>query len=329
MEKNSKHIDFSLLAKYLAGEVNSEEQKLVNDWIHASEENHKEFEDLKKIWNSLDNTGKEKNINIENEWKYNRQLIHMAERNGKTIFLKAILRIAAAVVLGIGITLAGIKYKTYLYVTTKTAETKEFKLPDGSLVTLNAGSKLAYNKKSYGKESRIMKLKGEAYFEVEKNIEHPFIIQLDEAEVKVLGTSFNVKAYKKMNVIEVTVSEGKVSLYDKEVKQKMVIASKGEKAEFNKQLAVVKKYPNTERNYKSWKTRAIVFQNDSLNTIVRTLESVYHKKIVLEDDSLNACTLTTSFEDEDLYTVLKVLESALDLKIRIEKNEIIISGEGC
>ncbi len=329
MEKNNAHIDFNLLTRFLAGELSLEEQKLVKDWIAASDKNRNEFDDLQDAWNAVGKTSKKQEIDTDKEWKYHQSFMQPADKTRKFIILKTFIRIAAAIIIGIGITLIGINYNSQFSVKTKIAETTEIELPDGSKVTLNAGSKLSYSKNNYGRENRMLKLRGEAYFVVEKDSNRPFIIQLDKAEVKVLGTAFNVKAYKKLNAIEVTVSEGKVSLYDKAVKQKQVIATKGEKAEFDKQLGVVKKYPNTNRNYKSWKTRNIVFQNDSLSIIVRTLENVYHKNIILENSELNSCTITTSFENEDLSTVLKVLKSTLDLDIREEKDEIIISGEGC
>ncbi len=329
MEKNNQHIDFNLLTRYLADELTLKEQVLVKNWIDASDNNRKDFEELKQAWNFVDKTGKKQEIHMENEWRYHQKLMNSDEQSSKTIFIKTFIRIAAAIIIGVGITLTGIRYKTQFAVRTKIAETNEIELPDGSVVTLNAGSKLTYSKKDFGSENRTISLHGEAYFEVETDLDHPFIIQLDKAEIKVLGTSFNVRAYKKMDAIEVIVSEGKVSLYDREVKQKRVIATNGEKAEFDKQLGIVKKYPNADRNYKAWKTRSIVFENDSLRNIVKTLENIYHTRIVLENTGLNACTLTTSFEDEDLQTVLKVLESTLDLEIKVQKKEIIISGEGC
>lgn len=329
MEKNNKHIDINLLTSYLASELTTEQEMLVKDWIDASDKNLKEFEELQAAWNSIGKAVKTQEIIIENEWNHHKKLLNHFEYGAKAIFLKNFIRIAAAIIIGIGITMTGIKYNSQFSAKTKMAETMEIELPDGSMITLNADSKLSYNKKNYGRENRILSLRGEAYFEVVKDIDHPFIVQLDEAELKVLGTSFNVKAYRNMNSIEVTVSEGEVSLYDKKVTQKQVIATKGEKAEFDKKLGIIKKQPNSDRNYKAWKTRRIVFENDSLSNIVKTLGNIYHKNIFLVNPDLNACTLTTSFDNEDLQTILKILESTLDLEIEVEEDEIIISGEGC
>ncbi|MGD2034685.1 MAG: FecR domain-containing protein [Bacteroidales bacterium] len=329
MKKKDEHIDFVLLTKFLAGEAGSEEQAKVRKWISASGENRREFELLQKSWNLTEKTDPVSEINIDREWEHHRAILYASGRTGRKLYLKALVRIAAAIIIGVGLILAGIKYSRQYAVKTKYAETTKIELPDGSVVTLNAGSRLTYSKNNFGKENRTVNLRGEAYFEVEKDIDRPFIIRLDKAEIRVLGTAFNVRAYRKMDAIEVTVSEGKVSLYDKDVKHKKVIAVTGEKAEFDKQLNIVKKYQNTDRNYISWKTRNMVFHNDSLGIVTGILENVYHKEIVLEGQGLGNCTFTTSFENEDLQTVLKVLESTLDLEIREDRNKIIISGEGC
>jgi ferric-dicitrate binding protein FerR (iron transport regulator) len=152
---------------------------------------------------------------------------------------------------------------------------------------------------------------------------------LNKAEVKVLGTSFNVKAYKGMDKIEITVAEGKVSVYEKNQPQKKVIAIAGEKAEYIKLQKAIKKTENKDRNFNSWKTRTIVFENDSLHAIVNTLSNVYHTSIVLQNQEIKDCTITTRFENKELETVFEVLESTLDIKIEEEGDTYYISGSGC
>jgi transmembrane sensor len=182
---------------------------------------------------------------------------------------------------------------------------------------------------NFNKETRIVHLKGEAYFEVSKNPSKPFIIQIENTEIKVLGTSFNVKAYHNMDKIEVTVKEGTVSLYEKNKENQRIIATAGEKAEFSKQSGEFKKQTNENKNYNSWKTRSIIFDNSSLINITETLKDVYYKDIILEDPSLGKCTVTTTFENKDLKTVMHVLESTLEISFEERDGKIYISGKGC
>ena len=132
-----------------------------------------------------------------------------------------------------------------------------------------------------------------------------------------------------MDKIEVTVKEGSVSFYKKNEEPKRIIATTGEKAEYYKQSKVFKKQPNENRNYNSWKTRTIIFDNSNLLNIAETLQDVYYKKIILNDPELGKCTVTTTFDNKDLDTVLRVLESTLEIRFEEKDGKIYISGKGC
>lgn len=328
MNEQERHINIELISKFLAGETNATEESLVKEWIDESDKNRVAFEEFQKVWNTLGKTSANQYIDIDKEWNYLQSKIGKSDIRAKRHSLAAVVRIAAIIVIVFSLAFAGFQYFSQERVTTQLAETTEISLPDGSKVTLNAGSRLRY-KNNFGEKGRILSLQGEAYFEVEKNKEKPFIIELSKAEVKVLGTSFNVKAYKGMENIEVTVAEGKVSVYDKRQPQKKVIAVAGEKAEYIKHHKVIKKTENIDRNFNSWKTRSIIFENDSLQTIVNTLSNVYHKSIVLKNPEIKDCTLTTSFENKELETVFEVLESTLDITVEEEGEVFYISGSGC
>jgi transmembrane sensor len=329
MENNNIHINIDLLVRFFADEVSTVEREQVLNWKEASTENKKQFEELWIVWQTMDKTSMQNEINIEAEWNHLLSTIDQkANHKTRSISLSGFLRIAAAIFIAFGLFYYGLNLISGNSVKTNSTETREIILSDGSRVTLNAGSKLSY-KRNFGKELRVVSLQGEAFFEVKKNPDRPFIVQLGDAEIKVLGTSFNVKAYKNENKIEVTVAEGLVSLYDKNMEQKKVLAAKGEKAVFNKQQKIIKKQINEDRNYISWKTRIIVFDNENLANIASALENVYHKDIILQNSALNNCTVTTKFENKDLDTVLKVLKSTLDIHIEEKEGKIIISGEGC
>jgi transmembrane sensor len=327
MENKFQHIDFDLLTRFLAGEATQEEKRLVRDWKESSSDNRKQLDELRQVWDLMDKTSMPSDINIDDEWNYQLKKIKPKE-NGKSIQLRRLISIAAAVLIGIGIVFYSINLASVKTIKTQIAQTRELVLPDGSKVTLNAGSKLTY-KKDFGKNSRIISLKGEGFFEVAKNKEKPFVINAGDAEIKVLGTSFNVKAYSDMEKIEITVKEGTVSVSNKKALTRKIIVSAGDRANYNKKLNTVEKQINPDRNYISWKTRQIIFENDSLTTIIKTLEDVYHKDFELSGPKLGKCTITTTFENKELSTVLRILESTLDIKFNREGEKIVISGKGC
>lgn len=322
-------MDIDLLVRFLAGEASQEQQEQVMQWKSASAENTRLYEEFLKVWSAMDKTSKHRHIDMDAEWRLHVRNYNPAVlRPSRVVSIRTVFAIAASVLVILGFSFAGWLYMSQKTFKTDLAETNQIVLPDGSKVTLNAGSRLYY-KRNFSKESRTVSLEGEAYFEVTKNPQSPFVIHVDGAEVKVLGTSFNVKAYKDMEKIEVTVSEGKVSLYGKGEEGKKVIVGKGEKAVYLKQLKVVQMQPNDDRNFMAWKTRVISFENDSLAAIVQTLNSVYHKDVILENPNLHHCTVTASFEDKDLSTVLKVLGETLDIVITEKDGKIYISGKGC
>lgn len=328
MSKSNKNIDIDRLTRYFSGELSAENMEEVLQWSEANEENNKEFRELKDAWDKLGSTSPGQHINIENEWQYFRKKVSTHQSTVSKPVWIPILKIAAAVLLIAGAAWYAIKVSGGETIKTELAETIERVLPDGSTITLNAGSKLYYGK-DYGNTVRRVKLEGEAYFEVVSNPEKAFIIEMDGAELMVLGTSFNVRAYKAASKIEVIVTEGKVSVYDKKMPAKRVVAIGGEKAEFDKAEKIVKKTVNSNINYDSWKTRKIVFREESLPNIVDILSRVYYQKITIEDAVLNSCTLTTNFENKDFETVLHVLESTLGVTIVEKDGVILIYGPGC
>jgi transmembrane sensor len=328
MDEKNKHIDLNLLTRYLAGEITEQEREDVEKWISASPDNRKEYEKLARTWDSLGAIEPGHEINIEKEWRYHQKLIGSKIGKTRVLTLQNFLRVAAAIIILFGTGLL-LRYQlTTESLRTQHAETLQKLLPDGTSVTLNAGSKLRYARNFLNEERRVV-LQGEAYFEVKRDSTRPFIITLGEAEIKVLGTAFNVKAYKNSGKIEVTVTEGRVSLYEKNQELKQVIAGKGEKAEYLRTEKLVKKVENKNRNFLAWKTRILEFEDDRLSDVVEILEQVYHRQIRLKNEKIGACRLNTRFEGKDLNMVLEVISSTLELSIVKEKDIIYLDGQGC
>lgn len=329
MNNDQLHIDPAVITRFLSGETPPDEQQRLLQWREASPENCKQFDDFHEVWLMMDKTSLQQDINIDSEWNYLQTTLQESEKpKSIEIFFNSFIRIAASIIIIIGFSFAGWAFFNHISIESPLAETNHLILPDGSHVTLNANSKLTYNKSGWLK-TRIVTLKGEAFFEVMKNPAVPFIIRLDGADVKVLGTSFNVKAYAEADNIEVTVSEGTVSVYDHQQQDKKVVVTRGEKAVFSKVDKEVEKQNNEDHNFIAWKTGIMVFENDSLSGIIKTLRSVYHKDIVIQSSELNHCTITTIFDNKDLNTVLKVLKSTLDITIEEKDGRIIIKGKGC
>jgi ferric-dicitrate binding protein FerR (iron transport regulator) len=329
MEARHQNINMERLVRILSGEASSLELEQHREWLLTSEENRNTFSELQSVWQSMDKTSALNDIDIEAEWfKLKSEAGINSDTAFRKIILKPIFRIAASVLIVVGLSIAGWLDLSPNSISTGIAETREIILPDGSQVSLNASSGLQYNR-NFGKDGRRVKLTGEAYFRITKNPNSPFIISVNENEIKVLGTEFNVRSYKDNGMVEVTVEEGIVSFYRKKEEDHKLILKKGDKAGYNRALQSFSKEVNMDRNFISWKTRLIIFDSDSLLNVVKTLENVYHRQIEIENPAMKSCTITTSFNNKDFPTVLKILENTLGITSEEKHGRIILKGRGC
>ena len=216
-----------MITRFLTGEATAEQEKKLLDWIAEHPENERLYVDFKKAF-ELSKTHynphspEELDINLDQEWD---QFIRNKEaEKTKTVSLPAPettsrrvwLRVAAGMLL---LLVAGTVINYFIgqpsQVILSTSEKRqEFTLPDGSQVTLNQHSKLTYPK-DFTNTSRMVNLIGEAFFQVEPQTGSTFVINTNDLEIAVLGTSFNVQAYDHSKAIEVVVQTGTVKLVEK------------------------------------------------------------------------------------------------------------------
>lgn len=216
MERN-EHIEITdgLLLAYVNEELTTVQQEAVEAWLYKSTENKVRLEELKKTWEmsgSID--PKPVLVDADDAWEKVKGRINDAEtpvvpinRTKKQMYWG----VAAMIVVLLGV-FSILKMTSGIEQITVVAEVSGLvdELEDGSVVTLNANTSLVYPE-AFGDDERRVELKGEAFFDIERNEEKPFIIELpQENYVKVLGTSFNIKANENDSLIEVYVHTGKV-----------------------------------------------------------------------------------------------------------------------
>lgn len=325
MSNESKHnIPIELLSKYFANELSQAEISELEAWRDASEENKREFDAFGKLWNLTGDDYTHEAIDVNAEWK---KLDKAITTKGKVISFNRIMQVAAAILVLFGLTYFFVNQTQNVSTKTMLAQVQTVNLPDGSVVTLNSESKLSYSK-SFGEKNRNITLKGEAFFDVASNKDLPFVIDAQGASIKVVGTQFNVKAYKKQEEVKVTVVEGTVQLFESATPKKQTVLNAGETGVYHKKKKVIKKHPKINTNDISWKTFEMTFDNSSLMEVAKVIEEVYHVQIKVSPKVAD-CTVSVEFNQKNLAGVLKVLKSTLDLQIRKQGEIIIIDGEGC
>lgn len=191
-------------------------------------------------------------------------------------------------------------------------------LPDGSKVWLNSESTIKF-KVPFDPSKRDITLSGEAYFDVKKNPQSPFVVESGNVHVTVLGTKFNYKAYADENNIEVVLAEGKVSLNTLGVNKKELTMKPGERAVFDKTTNNTSITSEKIEKYIAWHSGKLVFDETPMPEVATQLERWFGIQVVIEDPKIKNYRITTTFENESLHQVLDLLE----LSSPIETNYIL------
>ena len=326
-----------LIIRHLTGEASAEEEKQLQLWRAQLPENGKYYDDLKKVFelstNHLTQTKHEMDVNVNQEWERFVSTIEKKEAPVRTLVsenqTRPWLRIAATLLL---IVASGFVINYFVFRNTdvkfQTSDiTQSVILPDGSTIILNKHSELSYAS-SFGETNRVVTLKGEAFFEIERDTQKPFVINIGNAEVEVLGTSFNVQGYNDRKEIEVTVQTGLVKFSVPEVNKEVKLEA-GQKGIYSKASKGLKSDANPDINFLAWNTRKLVFTENDLQTVIETLNRTYQVNITLPESIPASCVVTVTFDHQSLESVLNVLKTTLNLEYRMNGNQVEILSAGC
>lgn len=201
----------------------------------------------------------------------------------------------------------------------------EVQLSDGTLVHLNAGTSLRYPVQFVKNQNRQVYLLGEAFFEVEKDKEHPFDVNTQNVNVEVLGTKFNVDTYSENPRTDVVLVEGKVSLYkDQKTKENQVYLKPGEKGSNERgQSEITTEQVNTEY-YTAWIKGSLVFKNASFDDIIKKLERRYNVTFINKNKVLGKEIFNARFDNEPIEVVLKYFSDSYAIDYVIDRDKITI-----
>jgi transmembrane sensor len=232
-------------------------------------------------------------------------------------------------------------------VTTNLGSKSKIELPDGSRVWLNADSRLTYNENFQG-PFREVHLTGEAYFDVVKDKEHPFLIHTSSMDLKVLGTAFNVRSYANEKKAETSLIHGSVEVTlhnnpDKKIilkpNEKLVISNNQFTSVTNREgvaesdeegpLLVLEKVHfqknDTSATETLWVKNKLAFDNETLENIALKIERWYDVKVVITNEKLKNYQYSGVFEDESLHQVMEALKLTGSFNYSINKKEVLIT----
>jgi transmembrane sensor len=212
-------------------------------------------------------------------------------------------------------------------------------LEDGSTVILQPESELEYPK-TFAKAKREVHLKGEAFFEITRNPNRPFLVLTDELVTQVLGTSFTVRSFEKDRNASVSVKTGRVSVYSKLEEQsakeslskeiKGVVLKPNQQVLFDKEESrLVKVIVNSPQRISDIPVTALVFDEIPVKNVFRTLETEYGIEIIFNEEALSACLLTANLSGLPMYEQLDLICKIIKARYEMIDGQVVIYSDGC
>ncbi len=336
MARGDTHIDFDLIAKYLAGECNADEVAVVEQLIAENEEVGKIVRQGDELFNAEIIDPEDKSpvtFHVESAWMKVKSQLDLPSSETTPIepkqrFIQFMWKVAAILVVGVGITLFFYLNRTQqLEYSVAQNEINTFYLPDSSRVVLKDNSSLVASV-SYNKDDRQVSLSGLGYFDVQKMPERPFIIQMDGGAVTVLGTAFLIDS-KIKNEITVTVERGSVELASSEDPQKSVVLEKNESATLRLDELKITKEEVLSLNALYWANKRLVYRQEPLHQVFTELEDLFDISISYDSASISNCRLSAMFRDEPIETILQHISVSMDFEYTSEDGKYIITSDGC
>lgn len=329
-EMKNERID-QLIAEYLSGSLTADAFQELKNWSQQSDENRMYVRNQIEVWFSSGVTAKDKVFDKEEAFARFQKRIGKKEPKVYRFSWKTFYRVAA-VILIVLLPLAGYwrgqetlrqTFSDMVVEAPLGARTKLY-LPDGTLVWLNAGSKITYSQ-GFGMDNRQLSLEGEGYFEVVHNQDLPFEIHTHEVDLRVLGTKFNFKNYSDDEEVTVSLLEGKVALHNSLKSMSDLYLSPNEKMVLNKRTGEMVKSRARTENSMLWTNDELFFDEELLEDIAKKLMRSYDVRIEIAD-SLKNRRFYGSFKvmGNTIEEVLETIASTNRMKYRYENEKYIL-----
>lgn len=340
-----------LLAKKKSREASSEELAELELLLSQKDHSNYTHEVIENIWEEPLGFLPEMNLN-ESTWNSIEKSINQP---GKAFSISSPKRWMAAAVLMLAVSaFIFIYYKkpsenivppapgNLSQITTKPALKQNFYLPDGSHVWLNANSKIAYNKDGFGTKTREVSLTGEAFFDVVKNAEIPFVIHAGVVNITVKGTAFNVKAYPGQKSIETTLLRGLIEITTKQNPGKKILVKPNEKIIIPADITTIKNQSTTGSTSTSfvisnvqnetdkilpetaWMKDKLEFNNKTFEELAPAMESWFSVSIQFKNDDIKSKRFSGVIEKETLEQTLQALQLSYPFNYEINNDIVII-----
>lgn len=315
------------LIGYINGEITSEVELIeILTWIESTPENQKSYTQLKNLWvfTGLDHPDQVA-IPAFPFSKTRRPIFQ--KRVFAPLLQYAAIFILAFVLGSLSLYLINRSARNQLSSLYNTidvpyGERSQISLYDGTKVWLNSGTKFRYPV-AFGKDSRDVFVEGEAYFDVAKDPDHPFIVRAGQLKIKVLGTHFNVCAYPDDNEFSTTLDEGSVNAINT-VNCQGVKLNPGEQVILNRETNGLKCMRVDTKLYTSWKEHLLKFEDAPFEEVIKRMERWYDVKIAVDPSINTRERYTITIKTESLREMLQLVSKTTKMIYEIKGNTVAL-----
>jgi ferric-dicitrate binding protein FerR (iron transport regulator) len=318
-----------LIAKRLAAETDAGEDAQLDQWLRESPDNQRYFAQMQRLWQQSERGQQAlpRPLDVEAALARTKEKIQQQPvQKARIVRFPSMWMAAAAVFVLLAAALWFFQNpadETPVMIAASETRVQDT-LSDGSVVALNQQSLLSA---TFNKNSRRIKMRGEAYFQVAHNPEKPFVIDVKQVEVTVIGTKFNIDNRSDSSKVVVSVEEGKVKVSSG---GEVIYLTVGEQASIDcVSGAILRSKLPPSGNVKGWFDRRFVFDDVPLSEVLPILEKAYDARIELKNKELGKCRLTTRFPDISLEQAIAVIAETFSLQVENNQGRYLLNGAGC
>lgn len=319
-----------LIIGYLQGNLSEEKINLFYDWINESDSNKELFFEIKAMYDAGISLGKP--LDVAESWQ---RLLNKKEKT-RSLRFNLWYKIASyAAVALIAVAVSSIFFLSYnktdgglysKYIGGDGLEADVVELPDGTHVSLGSKTTFHYDK-DFGKDKRIVYLEGEAYFDVAKQKDKPFIVKTAEQDIEALGTKFNVMAYPLDSLVITTLLEGSVRLTTENI-AKQTILDPNHQFIYNRNSRSAYLQKVDAQQFISWTAGYYYFSEQSLLAILDRLSHVYGVQFAVNSETLNKRTFTgTFYRGQSIKDIMEIINLSIPIKYKIDDRHVTISDK--
>ncbi|MDR1201188.1 MAG: DUF4974 domain-containing protein [Tannerellaceae bacterium] len=314
--------------RYIVGEASPNEIKQLKSFFENDIELNRWLKDQLVNSSEMMNPDIKRRIleNIRSRTDYNASMHATVDKKNHNIrfYLRKASMIAAilfpvTILFAIGLYLRPQKAELFEVIANK-GEKASLTLTEGTIVAINSDSKITYPN-DYNRKNRFLTLKGEAFFDVKYNPEKPFIVECEDIKIRVLGTSFGIKAYENENHISIVLNTGKIQLT---TPKEMIEMAPDERIVYNKTTQTAIREKVDADDYTSWRQNRLRFENESLETIVKTISRMHNIDIAFESPHLMNMRFTGTIDNTNIKSVLDAITLTSSINYRSDNGIVYL-----